>query len=469
MNFFNNLTPSKKAIVISIIAVLITFIWFFFLSNLTNSKAEDDLILSQTQDLMLIDCSGENRNSPLCVEREEALDAIKDLNETKDNLLDLNVEIWSKEEYSLILTKEQEGKALFDQGFYGKAKFSYQAATKDTKELIKKGRNLFSNYSKEGFNLLDQEKDEEAKILFEKALIIIPSDKNTLIGLQRASVLKEVIKFQKEYEIFIKVGDYDNAFQSLTNAIKLDSTNQKTKNLKVKLDKLIQERNLSLAIDEGYFYLENNDYKNARDSFERAVKIDNFSQPALTGIDLVTEAEKREKINSDRLMAERYFRDEQFLKSVNYYSSILQIDSSMSFAATGLSRSKEYINLEERMDKYLNRPDRVSSKAVFLEASNLSVRLKNFEFGKRLTKKRKDLSSLLAQYSSLVTLRLSSDNKTQILIQNGQDLGIFLNKDINLYPGKYTFIGKRKNYVTVRRVIEISETTSLYISCQEKI
>lgn len=469
MNFFNNLTPSNKAIVISAIAVLITFIWFFFLSNLTTSKAEDDLILSETQDLMLIDCSGANRKSPLCVEREEALDAIKDLNKTKDNLLGLNVEIWSQEEYSLILIKEQEGKALFDQGFYGKAKFSYQAAIKDTKELIKKGRNLFSNYSKEGFNLLDQEKDEEAKILFEKALIIIPSDKNALNGLQRASVLKEVIKFQKEYEIFIKVDDYDNAFQSVRNAIKLDSTNQKTKNLKVKLDKLIQERNLGLAIDEGYFYLENNDYKNARDSFERAIKIDNFSQPALTGIDLVTEVEKREKINSDRLMAERYFREEKFLKAVNYYSSILQIDSSMGFAATGLSRSNEYINLEERMDKYLNRPDRVSSKAVFLEASNLSVRIKSFKFGKRLTKKRKDLNSLLAQYSSLVTLRLSSDNKTQILIQNGQDLGIFLNKEINLYPGKYTFIGKRKNYVTVRRIIEISETTSLYLSCQEKI
>ena len=346
MNFFNSLNPSQKAVVISAIAILIAFTWFLFLSNFTASQAEEDLTLSETQDLLLIDCS-ETIEFPLGVEREEALDALKGLNDIKDNLLGINVETWSKEEYSFILAKEQEGDDLFDQGFYGKAKLSYKSAIKDSEELIKKGKNLFSSYVKQGYILLDQENDEEAKIQFENALTIIPNDRNALIGVERASAFKEVVKFQKEAELFIKVGDFNNALQSVNKASQLDSINQKTKNLRISLDKLILERNLSEAIDEGYFYLEKKDYKKARVSFERAVKIDNLSQSALTGIDLVVEGEKKLKINSDRLMAEKYFLEEKFSKSVSYYSSILKIDSTLAFANDGLSRANQYINLEK--------------------------------------------------------------------------------------------------------------------------
>ena len=300
-------------------------------------------------------------------------------------------------------------------------------------------------------------------------MTIIPNDRNALIGVERASVFKEVVKFQKEAELFIKVGDFNDALQSVNKASQLDSINQKTKNLRMSLDKLILERNLSEAIDEGYFYLEKEDYKNARSSFERAIKIDNLSQSALTGIDLVVEGEKRVKINADRLMAEKYFLEEKFSKSVSYYSSILKIDSTLAFANDGLSRANQYINLEKKIDRYLNRPDRVASKAVFIEANKLLAQLRGLEFGERLAKKRQDLIVILDDYSSLVTLRISSDNRTQISIQNGENLGVFFDKELKIYPGKYTLVGKRKNYVTVRKVLEIKDTTSIYLSCLEKI
>ena len=342
-----------------------------------------------------------------------------------------------------------------------KAKLSYQSAIKDSEELVKKGKNLFSSYVKQGYILLDQENDEE-KIQFENALTIIPNDRNALIGVERASVLKHVIKFQKEAELYIKVDDLDNGLQSVNKAIRLDSSNQKTKNLRIELDKLILERNLSKAIDEGYFHLEKKDFKNARKSFERAIKINNLSQPALTGIDLVVEGEKRLKINTDRLMAEKYFFEEQFSKSVSYYSSILMIDSSLAFAVDGLSRANEYIYLE-KIDRYLNRPDRVASRQ-FIEPNKLLAQLRGLSSVK-IGKKRQDLIVILDDYSSLVTLRISSDNKTQISYKM-EEFRSF-DKELKIYPGKYTLVGKRKNYVTVRKVLEIKDTT-YYLSCLEK-
>ena len=86
-------------------------------------------------------------------------------------------------------------------------------------------------------------------------------------------------------------------------------------------------------------------------------------------------------------MAEKYFLEEKFSKSVSYYSSILKIDSTLAFANDGLSRANQYINLEKRIDRYLNRPDRLASKAVFIEANKLLAQLRGLSLVKDWLKK----------------------------------------------------------------------------------
>jgi len=48
-------------------------------------------------------------------------------------------------------------------------------------------------------------------------------------------------------------------------------------------------------------------------------------------------------------------------------------------------------------------------------------------------------------------------------------IGVFNSKEIKLNPGKYTFIGKRKGFVTIRKVHDISSTATIKIQCMEKI
>ena len=102
---------------------------------------------------------------------------------------------------------------------------------------------------------------------------------------------------------------------------------------------------------------------------------------------------------------------------------------------TGLDKVKTYIMLESQLDRYLQSPKRVSSKAVFEEAKELYLLLSQYTLGKRLTSKYNDLQGLLNQYSIPLSIQLTSDNRTQISIKNGKDLGKFFEKDIEMFAG----------------------------------
>ena len=75
----------------------------------------------------------------------------------------------------------------------------------------------------------------------------------------------------------------------------------------------------------------------------------------------------------------------------------------------------------------------------------------------------------MSEYSKVINIILLSDNKTQVSILNVGNLGAFSKKEIKLTPGKYTFLGKRKGFVTIRKIIEFTASTSVRIQCIEKL
>jgi len=54
-------------------------------------------------------------------------------------------------------------------------------------------------------------------------------------------------------------------------------------------------------------------------------------------------------------------------------------------------------------------------------------------------------------------------------MKNGKDLGSFSSKEVRLFPGTYTFMGKRKGYVTIRKTINLIESSVVSLVCGEKI
>jgi hypothetical protein len=176
-----------------------------------------------------------------------------------------------------------------------------------------------------------------------------------------------------------------------------------------------------------------------------------------------------ETINNERLLAEQSFESENFSKALTHYQKILNLQKNIDFAVTGLNEVRVFIDLEKKIDRYLDNPNRLSSRAVFLEASQVLELITSYNLRERLIAKKIQLSKLLNQYSKPITLVISSDNKTNISLLNVGNLGFFSSKELKLSSGTYTFIGKRKGYVNVRQIIDLTESTNIKIECNEKI
>jgi hypothetical protein len=82
------------------------------------------------------------------------------------------------------------------------------------------------------------------------------------------------------------------------------------------------------------------------------------------------------------------------------------------------------------------------------------------------------LSRLVSVARIPITIELNSDNKTDIEIYRVGKYGQLGSTQVELYPGDYTIVGRRRGYRDIRRELTLlagEATDPIYISCIEKI
>ncbi len=71
-----------------------------------------------------------------------------------------------------------------------------------------------------------------------------------------------------------------------------------------------------------------------------------------------------------------------------------------------------------------------------------------------------------------IQVELQSDKLTDIVVYKVGHLGKLKSTHLELYPGVYTVVGKRKGYRDVRKQITLlagQDTTPVFVQCSEKI
>ena len=71
-----------------------------------------------------------------------------------------------------------------------------------------------------------------------------------------------------------------------------------------------------------------------------------------------------------------------------------------------------------------------------------------------------------------ITVQLSSDRLTDVVVYRVGELGAFEQKTLRLTPGDYTVVGRREGYRDVRKTLRVRPdrgAVSLDIRCTDKI
>jgi len=313
----------------------------------------------------------------------------------------------------------------------------------------------------------------EALRLFELAVAVTPSHPGAQAGYQRARNLEAVLRLVDQGLEYEEDLELEAAQRSFEQAAELDNLWQPAHEGILRVQIIRTEIEFDTRMSEGFEAIAASDYLAARAAFRVAKRLIPESTEPADGLLQVDQGLRLQEISTLEQEAKFLVQDEHWDAVVRTYEEILKVDSTLTFASDGLSYGREMSALHDRLDDFIVEPDKLSAPAVMRNATTLVVDITTRpDVGPRLAAQRDELSRLLKRAATPLTVRLLSDNVTEVAIYRIGRLGSFMRKELRLRPGTYIAVGSRPGFRDVRlefRVAPEVDFGPVIVQCEEPI
>ena len=313
----------------------------------------------------------------------------------------------------------------------------------------------------------------EAEREFGMSLQLDPENQTALAGMARAEHIEAVFALMAEGEALERDGKLEDARDVYRKVAALDPEITEAPERIQRIDAAIVQRSYTEAMSVGYAALGTGDFTAARKAFRRAARIrPNAAEPA-EGLARVAEGERVSGIEGHRIRAVELEKSERWRDAVEEYQAVLAIDPGITFAQQGVQRAGARAELDERLQGFLDSPERLYSKEVLQSAGQAIQRAGAIpKPGPRLVNQATRLAALMEDVTQPVRVLLESDEQTDVVVYRVGRIGTFERFELQLTPGTSTLLGTRQGYRDVRREVTIrpGETAGPFvIRCEERI
>jgi hypothetical protein len=184
-------------------------------------------------------------------------------------------------------------------------------------------------------------------------------------------------------------------------------------------------------------------------------------------------AVQKRQITGHRSKADKLVQAERWHEAAREFDAVLAIDPQAQFAVQGLAESRRLAQLNDQLDSYVRKPERLQSPQPRINARTLldsSASIENK--GPRLQQKYQQLAALVELAETPVPVDFVSDGMTDVTINRVGGFGKFRETTITLLPGRYIVRGERVGYRDVRLELTVmvgSATPMLVVRCEERI
>ncbi|NQZ81327.1 MAG: hypothetical protein HRT52_09970 [Colwellia sp.] len=413
------------------------------------------------------------QEAQLAKNRKSAQDILSKVLKKQKILEDKQVKIWAKEDFLDAISVAESGDVHYRLQEFEQALNNYQLTLKQLQLIEDRLESTFNQYYQSGVIALEESNQQLAISELTVALNIKPDDEQALIAIKRSEVLQDVIKFVDKSTVLIAEQQFDAAKDKLLQAKKIDGRSALVKQQLNLVNEKIIERNYSRSMSQGYMHLNKQEYTQALQYFSTAKKI----KPTVTDpTKAITETKNKQKQSIIALKTQQAKKDElteSWPKAIVLYEQILALDNTLMSARIGLIRTQSRDKLDIELNNIINQPQRLTNSGVYLQATKTLKDAKQIKNTKsKLNQQITSISRLLQQLTIPIPLFITSDNQTQVTLNRFGELGNFTNKELQLKPGEYTFVGSRNGYRDVRHKVTImpnSPQHTIEISCREKV
>jgi tetratricopeptide (TPR) repeat protein len=406
-------------------------------------------------------------------DRASTEEVLGELLSKMDTLESRAVQRWGGLRFARAQAVYAEGDEAYLARDYATASQKYREAIEIVEPLLDEVDKVFESTYAEARAALEAADPVEAVRLFDLAAAISPGHRGAQLGLVRARNLETVLSLMDQGLAHEKDLELQAARQSFEQAVELDPAWEPAQLALQRVRGTITQMEFDLRMTEGLTALAEGDFLAARAAFRMAEKLKPGSPEPADGLLQVDQGIRLQEFAALEQKAREQEQAEDWSGATETYERILELDSSLAFAQDGIARTRQMEALHETLDQFIENPDSLSRQSTMQSATKLLLDITRMEdIGPRLADRRDELSRLLKRAATPLTVRLVSDNLTDVSIYKVGKLGSFDQHELSLRPGTYVAVGVRPGYRDVRlefRVAPEIDMQPVVVRCEEPI
>ncbi len=405
--------------------------------------------------------------------KEKSIEIADQILRLQIKLEDLKVELWAKESYDSLTANALLADDAFRGNEYREALRIFEATHKSLEGLYVSIERILLEQVEIGNTALEDGNADLAVKAFRIAVALDWENDSLKSQLKRSENLKTVIEIVDSARLSEKENKLESALKYYEEAAGKDPLWKPAAAGMLRVQERLRQVDFENIMSEAFAELLQKNYAAARSAFQAATKIfPNSSEPE-DGLLQIELAEKRDEIDILRLTAEQNLREEFWEEAILQFKQVLQLDNTLVFALNGLEAAKQRLDIRNRLQYFLDDPTVMKDDNQLRKAKKTISDASVFAASSAATANRIGSLSRLISLARIPTkVLIASDGKTDIFVYQVRRLGKVTSQELELYPGTYTIVGKRRGYRDVRHTLKLlanAPTNTINISCEEKI
>jgi tetratricopeptide (TPR) repeat protein len=407
----------------------------------------------------------------LAAEKEIAEQRLADFILSKNELENKGASEWGGDLYAEMIRVGREADGLFMEKDYVSASEKYIDAAAKAIELAAKLEDVFQRLMQKGLKALDEGDGKRAQEAFTVALKIEPNSEFVKKNLEKAKKIETVMQLIESGKQHEKNANLYFAHADYQDALRLDPESHEAQEALTRVKDQIGNEAFQKLMSEGLTAYHSNKYELAKDNLLEAKAFRPESREVKDALALLDQAIRLDRIEELRKNAVKAEDSEDWDQSLKFHMAVLEIDANVQFATQGKERALTRIQIQKRINFFLQDPRVLESDQQLENAVSLVHEVEGIEpKGPAMTAHLRGLTQLVKAAQTPVRLIIESDNLTEVAVYRVGKLGRFKVRELDLRPGTYTVVGVRDGYKDINQKIVIKpEQSPLRITVKCKV
>ena len=406
--------------------------------------------------------------------REELKAALAEFERSIQPYLDnSDLSRWAKSGVVQLKAEKEDALSDFALGKYAQALKKINRLSEATLETVRQWNSAFDEQMDNAQLAFRQERINLSKVHLNKAYDIKPDAEAAQRLESRIHSYAKVSEFIKEYEVGLVENNLEKQVEALSSALMLDPLREELKPILSEASSRLslQKLNEALAVADQALLRQN--YSRAEDAYRAAYHLfpnDKAVSALRAKLDSVN---KQSSLDDALKQAKQLASSDQWVQLTSLTNQKLILFPDSKALADYKKTATEIIRVQKSLNAYIARPERLTDSGIRDNAkSALKSAIPFMVKSPSLAKGIKQLGGMIRAMEVEISLTITSDNKTHIVVKGVGIIGQTHTKTVALAPGSYTLEATRQGYRSKMISVVLSPKQvpqKIHLVCDQKI